>query len=146
MPATAHRSPRRGSHTLIMLIAATKWGVNSFTYSFPTSASFYVGFNGGPYGSGEQNNGFKAFTAVQQAATASILNMYSAVANVTFTQITETSTQSADLRYAESNHAEHGLGLLPFAVAGRRRCLVQQLAAAGTTTRSSAIMPGDDHP
>jgi len=68
------------------------WGVNSFTYSFPTSPSYYVGFNGGSYGSGEQNTGFQAFNSVQQAATASILNMYSAVANVTFTQIAETST------------------------------------------------------
>ena len=54
------------------------------------------------YGSGEQNSGFKAFNAVQQAATTSILNMYSQVANVTFTQIAETSTQSATLRYAGS--------------------------------------------
>ena len=78
-----------------------------------TSASFYVGFNGGSYGSGEENSGFKAFTALQQAATASILNMYSAVANVTFTQITETSTQSADLRYAESSQPSTAWGYYP---------------------------------
>ena len=71
------------------------------------------GFNGGPYGSGEQNTGFQAFNSVQQAATASILNMYSAVANVTFTQIAETSTQSADLRYAESNQPSTAWGYYP---------------------------------
>ena len=74
---------------------------------------FYIGFNGGPYGSGEQNTGFQAFNSVQQAATASILNMYSAVANVTFTQIAETSTQSADLRYAESNQPSTAWGYYP---------------------------------
>jgi serralysin len=81
------------------------------TYSFPTSASFYVGFNG--YGSGEQNSGFKAFTATQQIATTSILNMYSAVANLTFTQIAETSSQSATLRYAESNLPSTAWGYYP---------------------------------
>ena len=89
------------------------WGVNFFTYSFPTSSSYYTGFNGGAYGSGEQNTGFQAFNSVQQAATASILNMYSAVANVTFTQIAETSTQSADLRYAESNQPSTAWGYYP---------------------------------
>src|SRR6185312_15949734 len=83
--------------------SGTKWSVNSFTYSFPTSPSYYIGQFGMPYGAGEQNNGFVAFTPLQQAATTSILGMYSAVANVTFTEITETSTQSADIRYAESN-------------------------------------------
>ena len=50
--------------------SGTMWGVNSFTYSFPTSPSYYTGFNGGSYGSGEQNTGFQAFNSVQQAATA----------------------------------------------------------------------------
>ncbi len=39
--------------------------------------------------------------------------MYSAVANVTFTLITETSTQSADLRYAESNSPTTAWGYFP---------------------------------
>ncbi len=90
-----------------------KWATNSFTYSFPTSSSFYVGFGGAAYGSGEQNAGFTAFNAVQQAATASILNMYSAVANVTFTQITETATQSATLRYAGSSMPSTAWGYYP---------------------------------
>ena len=112
MPATSSVTPS-GISYVDYVDGGTKWAVNSFTYSFPTSASFYVGFNGGPYGSGEENSGFKAFTALQQAATASILNMYSAVANVTFTQITETSSQSADLRYAESSQPSTAWGYYP---------------------------------
>jgi len=90
-----------------------KWATNSFTYSFPTSGAYYVGLSGAAYGSGEENAGFTAFNAVQQAATASILNMYSAVANVTFTQITETSTQSATLRYAGSSMPSTAWGYYP---------------------------------
>ena len=89
-----------------------KWGVNSFTYSFPTSASFYVGLQRRSLTApANKTTGFKAFNAVQQAATASILNMYSAVANVTFTQIAETSTQSADsaLRRIQSRRARPGV-------------------------------------
>ena len=126
--------------------SGTMWGVNLFTYSFPTSSSFYTGFNGGAYGSGEQNTGFQAFNAVQQAATASILNMYSAVANVTFTQIAETSTQSADLRYARVESTEHGLGLLSFGLAGRWRCLVQQFERLVRQSRCRQLCLADHHP
>ena len=90
-----------------------KWATGNLTYSFPTSASFYVGLNGFGYGSNEQNAGFKAFNAVQQAATTSILNMYSQVANVTFTQITESATQSATLRYAGSSQPSTAWGYFP---------------------------------
>ena len=112
MPAISSVAPS-GIPYVDYVDSGTKWATNSFTYSFPTSASFYTGLNGGFYGSGEENTGFKAFTAVQQAATTSILNMYSAVANVTFTEIAETSTQSADLRYAESNLPTTAWGYYP---------------------------------
>ena len=102
MPVTSSVTPS-GISYIDYVDGGTRWAASSFTYSFPTSASFYTGFGGGPYGSGEPASGFKPFNAVQQAATASILNMYSAVANVTFTQITESPTQSAVLRYAESS-------------------------------------------
>jgi serralysin len=90
-----------------------KWASSDFTYSFPTSASFYTGLGGGAYGTGEQNAGFKAFNAVQQAATTSILNMYAQVANVTFTLITETASQSATLRYAGSSQPSTAWGYYP---------------------------------
>ena len=112
MPAISSVAPT-GIPYVDYVDSGTKWATNSFTYSFPASASFYTGLNGTAYGSGEENSGFKAFTAIQQAATASILNMYSAVANVTFTQIAETSTQSADLRYAESNVPSTAWGYHP---------------------------------
>ena len=86
MPAVSSVTPS-GISYIDWLESGTKWASGDFTYSFPTSGSFYVGLNGSAYGSGEQNNNFKAFNAVQQAATTSILNMYSQVANVTLSLI-----------------------------------------------------------
>ena len=68
MPAVQTVTPS-GISYVDYVDSGTQWAVNSFTYSFPTSPSFYVGFNGGAYGSGEENNGFQAFNSVQQAAT-----------------------------------------------------------------------------
>jgi serralysin len=112
LPAVSSVSPS-GISYIDWLESGLKWASGDFTYSFPTSASFYTGFGGGAYGSGEPSNGFKAFTAVQQAATTSILNMYAQVANVTFTLITESTTQSATLRYAESNSPSTAWGYYP---------------------------------
>jgi len=112
LPSTSSVTPS-GISYVDYVDSGVKWSGNTLTYSLPTSASSYVGFNGTAYGDGEQNSGFKAFTASQQVATASILNMYSAVANLTFTQIAETSTQSATLRYAESNLPSTAWGYYP---------------------------------
>lgn len=78
------------------ILSGTKWAVTSLTFSFPTDASFYE------YG-GERDNYFEAFTLQQQEAVRNVLENYSAVTNLTFTEITETSTQHATLRYAESD-------------------------------------------
>jgi serralysin len=108
LPAVSSVSPS-GISYIDWLEGGLKWASGNLTYSFPTSASFY----GSGYGSGEQNNNFMAFNAVQQAATTSILNMSSQVANVTFTQITETSAQSANLRYAGSGQPSTAWGYCP---------------------------------
>ncbi|MGA7972525.1 MAG: matrixin family metalloprotease, partial [Pseudolabrys sp.] len=103
MTATASVSPT-GDPYVDSLLTGIKWGDTNLTYSFPSSPSYYVGTLGFSYGSEPATN-FKAFTAVQQAAVTSILKMDAAVANVTFTEITETSTSSATIRYAESDAA-----------------------------------------
>ena len=102
MTSTASVSPT-GDNNVDGLLFGIKWAVTTLTYSFPTDPSLYIGAYNGlfPYGSGEQNNNFKAFTATQHAAVSSILAMYATVINVTFNEINENSTQSATLRYAE---------------------------------------------
>ena len=136
MPATATVS--KTSNPLIDgVLTGGKWAVSNFTYSFPTSASYY----GSGYGSGEPTNGFEAFNAAQQAAVGAVLKSYSAVANLTFTEITETSTQHADLRFAEIRQDEHRLGLLSRQPGGGRRRLVQQLQQLLRQPASRATTP-----
>jgi hypothetical protein len=98
MPTIATYSPT-GDPYIDGILSGVKWGTTSLTFSFPTDASFY----GSNYGWGEPSNNFKAFNPTQQAAVRTILQSYSAVANLTFTEVTESSTQHGDLRYAESD-------------------------------------------
>ena len=98
MPSTSTVSPTSNPY-LNGVLCGTKWATGSLTFSFPTNGSFY----GSSYGSGEPTNGFEAFTALQQTAVRAVLQKYSSVANLTFTEVTETSSQHGDLRYAESD-------------------------------------------
>ncbi len=98
MPATSTVSPA-GNAMVDGVLSGWKWGVSSLTYSFPTSAAYY----GTGYGSGEPSRGFEALNAAQQNAVRAALGQYSAVANVAFTEIAETSARPADLRFAESD-------------------------------------------
>jgi serralysin len=98
MPATSTVSPTGNAYTDGVL-SGMKWAVGSLTFSFPTSASYY----GSPYGSGEPTSGFQALNTTQAAAVRTILQSYSSVANITFSEVTETSSVHGDLRFAESS-------------------------------------------
>ncbi|MXQ13088.1 matrixin family metalloprotease, partial [Microvirga makkahensis] len=98
MPAINSYSPT-GNAYIDGVLGDHKWAVNSFTYSFPTSGSYY----GSGYGSGENVTNFGALNANQQAMVRSDLKMYASVANLSFTEISETSSQHADLRFAMSD-------------------------------------------
>ena len=98
MPTTTSYSPT-GTSYIDGILSGVRWSSGSLTYSFPTSSAYY----GSGYGSGEPSQGFEAVNDSQQAAVRAVLASYSAVANLTFTEIAETSTQHATLRYAESN-------------------------------------------
>ena len=100
MPATASVS-LTGDPYIDGVLSGTRWGVSSLTYSFPTSAAYYE------Y-SGEPGTNFEAFTAAQQDAVRKVLANYTAIANLTFTEVAETSSQHATLRYAESDSLSPG--------------------------------------
>lgn len=97
MPATASVSPT-GDNRIDGLLSGIRWGVDTLTFSFPTSGSFY-----GTYSGGEHLTKFEAFTPLQQQAIRTILDSYSDVANLNFVEVTESSTVHGDLRYAESD-------------------------------------------
>jgi serralysin len=98
MPAVTTYS-LTGNSYIDGVLGDVKWATNSFTFSFPTDASHY----GSSYGYGETTNNFGALSATQQTAMRASLTMFASVANVSFTEIAETSTQSADLRFAMSD-------------------------------------------
>jgi serralysin len=79
------------------ILSGIKWNTTVLTYSFPTDASFYGSF----YGANETAT-FSAFNAMQQTAARTTLSMYASVSNLKFTEVTETATTHADIRYAES--------------------------------------------
>jgi serralysin len=112
VPATASVSPT-GNTYIDGVLVGTKWATDSLTFSFPNDPSFY----GSGYGNGENLTAFEAFTAAQQAAVRSILADFSSVINFTFTEITETSSQHADLRYAESDKPSTAWAYYPSAAA-----------------------------
>jgi Ca2+-binding RTX toxin-like protein len=97
MPAVTSVSATR-NHDVDGVLSGIKWATNSLTFSFPANAAFY----GSGYGSGETSS-FSALLASQQSVVRNILAQFSAVANLTFTEIAETSTQHGDLRYARSD-------------------------------------------
>jgi serralysin len=97
MPETTTISPS-GSIYIKALLSDAKWATNTLTYSFPTSSSHY-----GMSYSDEPSNGFGAFNVGQKAATRAALKLYASVGNLAFREITETGSQHADLRYAQSN-------------------------------------------
>jgi serralysin len=98
MPEISYFDPTGDAYT-DGLLGGSKWAVSTFTFSFPTQSSFYEP----GYGEGEPLNAFESFNSTQQAATRSALTMYASVANLTFTETTETSTEHADLRFAMSD-------------------------------------------
>jgi serralysin len=99
VPATSTFSPT-SDPLLNGVLSGVKWATGSLTFSFPSAGSLY---GAGTYGSGEPTTGFEAFNAVQESAARSILKIYSSVANVTFSEVAETSSVHGDLRYAESD-------------------------------------------
>ncbi|MCC6982141.1 MAG: M10 family metallopeptidase C-terminal domain-containing protein [Bauldia sp.] len=108
MPATSTIA-KTGNSYVDGILTGVRWSVTNLTYSFPTSASFY----GAAYGSGEPGMAFEAMTPAQQAAIRSVLASYSAVANVKFTQVTESATTHGDLRFAETDFTGTGWAYFP---------------------------------
>ncbi|HYD12459.1 MAG TPA: M10 family metallopeptidase C-terminal domain-containing protein [Allosphingosinicella sp.] len=104
------------------LVSGAAWNRTTLTYGFPTAASQYpqdfdeVADPPGPTPAPT----FEAFSALQQAATRSLLQLVANVSPLTFTERTGTgpytdpnSSASADLRYAETNEAEVAYAYLP---------------------------------
>ena len=91
------------------LLSGFAWGTTSLTFSFPTAASNY----GSGYGVGEPYSGFHSFSAAQQNVVRHALGLVSQYTLLTFTQITETNTVHATLRFADSSVPATSQGAYP---------------------------------
>lgn len=112
MPAVTSVNPSGSvSQDIKGLLLNQKWAVNSFTFSFPADPSFY---EAGSAPSGETTSNFEALNATQQNYVRfHALAQFSAVANLTFSVMTETSTSHADLRFAMTDATNTAWGYYP---------------------------------
>lgn len=107
MAAVTFVSPS-GDPYLNGLLGDARWASPTLTYSFPTSGSFYAG-----YGGSEPTSSFGAFTELQKDAMRSALAAYAAVSQLTFTELTETASLHATLRFAESGAPDYAWAYMP---------------------------------
>ena len=99
------------------ILSGEYWDINSLTFSFPTAASNYgdgYGVNDGNGGDGEPYSGFHAISLAQQSAVRYALKLISQYTLLTFTEITETDSDHAYLRFADSAVPETSQAYLPF--------------------------------
>ena len=95
-----------GSNYIDSLLHGKKWGGSTgtginLTYSFGRFGSHYeIG-----YGNGEYLSGFAPLTNIQKSATQMALAAWSEIANITFTEVTDSATVVGDLRFAKSDKA-----------------------------------------
>lgn len=98
MPAATTYAPS-GDAYIDGVLDSWKWAVRDFTFSFPASGSFYES----NYGDNEPLYGFAGLNSAQKTTARAAFEQLSSVANLTFTEITESATQHADLRLASSS-------------------------------------------
>jgi serralysin len=98
MPSTTNYGTT-GDAYLNGVLSGIKWAPTSLTFSFPTSGTFY----GAGYSQDNEPASFEPTNGTQQAAVRAVLASYAAVSNLTFSEVTETSSVHGDLRFGESN-------------------------------------------
>jgi serralysin len=101
--------PLSNDNIIDALLEQTKWGGAvgtgaTLTYSFPWSTSgtaTFAGYNGQPYSTlNEPATGGMGLNFMQIAAVQAALQTWANVANVTFSQVADTSTSVGDIRVA----------------------------------------------
>jgi hypothetical protein len=104
-------NPFSGNPDIDGVLIGSKWNGTNLTFSFPTNADQYQsGYGTTPSGSGFSTNpsGFTPFNAAQQTAARYALAQIQAYTNETFTEITETTTTHATIRFAQTSDRNLG--------------------------------------
>src|SRR5689334_15242657 len=90
---------RTGNQDIDGVLSGSSWSDLNLTYSFPTKASYY----GSSYGKGEPLDNFGTLNASQAQVTRDVFAMIASVTNLNFKEVSETSTNHATLRLANSD-------------------------------------------
>jgi serralysin len=113
---TAHNVAATGDQGIDGLLGSTAWSSLNITYSFPTSSDDYGTSDGagtGQYPDPAPFSGFSPLTQTQEADVQRAFALISSYTNLTFTQITETTTTHATLRLANSSVPPSAYAYLP---------------------------------
>lgn len=89
-----------GDQSIDGLLSGVQWSGHAVTFSFPADGAFYDGYAGV---GGEPVTGFQGLTDSQMIAVRKVLSIYASVADIAFTEIAETATQHADIRFGRSD-------------------------------------------
>lgn len=102
VPATSSVS-LTGNLDIDGILSGTKWASGSLTFSFPSASGQYE----------YAKTGFEAMNGVQQSAVRAILDMIETYANLSFSEIVETTSTHATIRFAEEDNAGTAYAYLP---------------------------------
>ena len=105
-----------GNQGIDGLFCGLAWNATTITYSFPASASFYgsgYGSGAGQYPDPAPFNGFAQLSAQQQGEVQRALGLITSYTGLTFTQVAESATTHAVLRFADSSSPSTSYAYLP---------------------------------
>lgn len=108
--ASTSTVPKSGVTNIDALLSGEKWGGSvgsaaNLSYSFPWQnglSAFFAGYNGQLYSSLAENSATQhfGFNSIQVASAISALNAWANVSNIQLSQVTESSTNVGDIRFA----------------------------------------------
>jgi serralysin len=90
---------RTGNQDIDGVLSGAGWSGLNLTFSFPTRASYY----GSDYGWSEPQANFGALNGSQARAAREVFSMIASVTDLSFTEISESSTRHATIRLANSD-------------------------------------------
>ena len=96
-----------GNNAIDSLLTGVKWTGQTISYSFPTASSSFVANYSEAM---EPQHNFAALTSQMQAGVRQAFSLWSAVANLSFTEVSDTST-SGVIRLGQSQQTCYSLCL-----------------------------------
>jgi serralysin len=90
-----------GNQDIDATLIGSRWTLSNLTFSFPTSGTFYADEG---YPAGTEPAEHVAFNAMQQDAVRYALSLVQSYTNLTFTEVAESATTHAELRFSQTSY------------------------------------------